>query len=421
MSDSTIHTSAWLINPDTPPLSHGSILIHNGIIRDTGTRDELKSRYNAPVIEHPDCAILPGFVNAHTHLELTHFPSWRIRSNVDYNPRSFTDWIIQLIKICRGLKTDDFRASLAEGLRICAESGTTSVGDIVTRYDLLPVSGVPPIGGTFFLELLGNDPALFDIRIEKALSTADRFTAEGLTPGLSPHAPYSTADRNMALVRDAAALHSLPLAVHISESREETDFIYDARGPLAERFYPFVNWEQFLPPPRHCSSTVLLDRHGLLTPATLAIHCVHLSPADARIIKERGSSICLCPRSNDCLDVGVAPVALYKKLGIPMALGTDSLASNNSLSMWDEMRFALDVFARDLSPEDVFRMATIGGAAALGRADAIGSLEPGKRADFQVVRNIGNEPNGLLERIIGQGRISAVSINGIIDSGCHSG
>jgi cytosine/adenosine deaminase-related metal-dependent hydrolase len=421
MPDTTIHAASWLINPDAPLIAGGAILVRNGCIQATGTRDELKRQYAAPVVEHPDCAILPGFINAHTHLELTHFPSWRLRTHVDYNPRTFTDWIIQLIKICRGLHADDFRASLAEGMRKCAEAGTTSVGDIVTRYDLVPAAGVPPLGGRFFLEVLGNDPARFAHRLEQALETADRLEAEQLTPGLSPHSPYTIAETNMSLVRDAAITRALPQTVHLSESREETDFIHDTSGPLAEEFYPFVDWKQFLAPPRHCSSTELLDRHGLLTPATLAVHCVHVTLADARIIKDRGASICLCPRSNDCLDVGTAPVALFRKLAIPLALGTDSLASNGSLSMWDEMRFALDMFPKELSPADVFRMATTGGAAALRLSDSIGSLEAGKRADFQVVRNIGSGDNNLLERIIGQGRISGVTIKGISDSGCHPG
>ena len=353
---------------------------------------------------------------AHTHLELTHFPSWRIRSHLEYSPRTFADWIIQLVKITRCLHADDFSASRREGMRISVEAGTTAVGDIVTRYDFVPVAGAPPLGGRFFLELIGHEPERFSHRLEQAFAAADRLEAAQLPAGLSPHAPYTLAEKTMELARDAVLSRGLHLAVHISESREETDFIHGSSGSLADVFYPFVGWEQFLTPPRKCSPTALLDRHGLLTPKTMAVHCVHVTPSDARIIKERGSSICLCPRSNDRLDVGIAPVALFNKLEIPLALGTDSLASNDSLSLWDEMRFALDVFAKELSPADVFYMATTGGAAALGLSDSIGSLEPGKRADFQVVRNIGSGENTLLERVIGQGIVSGVCIGGISDS-----
>ncbi len=416
MSDSTIHAAAWLINPDRPPVAGGAVLVQDDLIAATGTLAELKGRYSTAIVEHHDCAILPGFVNAHTHLELTHFPSWRLRTHVDYNPRRFSDWVIQLIKITRGLHTDDFRASLVEGLRKCVESGTTAVGDIVTHYELLPSYAVPPLGGRLFFEALGHEPARFNERLNQALIAAESLGNGHLQAGLSPHAPYTTGEVNLPLIRDVAASRGLPLAVHLSESQAETDFIFDTSGPLADELYPFVGWQQHLTPPRHCSSTELLDRFGLLTSATLAVHCVHVTLADAQLLKQRGVTICLCPRSNDRLDVGRAPLALFRKLGIPLALGTDSLASNDSISLWDEMRFALDLFAGELSPADIFRMVTSDGAAALGLSDRIGSLEVGKRADFQIIRYVGLEENGLLERVIGQGRIADVCIGGVFGS-----
>jgi aminodeoxyfutalosine deaminase len=413
MPDSTIHTAAWLINPDVPPVAGGAILVRDGLVAATGTLAELKSRCPAAVTDHHDCAILPGFVNAHTHLELTHFPSWRLRTHVDYNPRRFSDWIIQLIKITRGLHDEDFRTSLVEGMRKCVESGTTAVGDIITRYDLLTSYDVPPIRGRVFFEALGHDPARFRERLEQALTAADSMREGHLTPGLSPHATYSIGEANLHAIRDAAVSRGLPLAVHISESQAEGDFIFDSSGPLAGELYPFAGWEQYLVPPRHCSSTELLDRHGLLSPSTLAVHCVHINLADAQILKQRGVTVCLCPRSNDLLDVGHAPLALFRKLDIPLALGTDSLASNDSLSLWDEMRFALDLFPEELSPADVFRMATSGGAAALGLSASLGTLEVGKRADFQVISHCGSDEKGLLERVIGQGKIADVYLSGL--------
>ena len=165
-------------------------------------------------------------------------------------------------------------------------------------------------------------------------------------------------------------------------------------------------------PPRHCSSTEFLDRSGLLSPATLAIHCVHVTLSDAETLKQRGVSVVLCPRSNERLDVGKAPLHIFKKLGIPLALGTDSLASNDSLSLWEEMRFALDLFRRDLSPAEAFRMVTSGGAAALGIAASNGSLEPGKWADFQVVGHAGTAAEQVLERVVCEGAVQEVYSGG---------
>jgi cytosine/adenosine deaminase-related metal-dependent hydrolase len=332
---------------------------------------------------------------------------------MSYSPRRFVDWIIQLIKITRNLQAEDFRTSLVEGLRICVEAGTTSVGDVLSRYDLASAYSVPPIGGRIFFEVLGQEAVRFNSRLEQALELCAGQSDSALHSGLSPHTAYTTSENNLHAIRDAVMARSLPLMVHVSESQAESDFIFDSSGPLAEEFYPYVGWEPFLVAPRRCSSTELLDRHGLLTPATLAVHCVHVNLADAHILKQRGTTVCLCPRSNERLDVGKAPVALFKKLAIPLALGTDSLASNDSLSLWDEIRFALDQFADELSPADLFRMATSGGAKALGLSSSVGSLEAGKRADFQVIAQAGADEKGLLERIIGQGRIVDVYLSGL--------
>jgi len=411
MSESTIYAASWLINPDTPPIAGGALLVNGATVAATGTLSELKGAHCAPVVEFPGSAIIPGFVNAHTHLELTHFPSWRLRTHVDYNPSSFVDWIIQLVKIRRGLKDEDILASLREGFRMSLESGTTSVGEIVTNPALAPIYQASPLAGRLFFEMLGHDPDRFRGMLDKALAACGEQTGR-LAVGLSPHSPYTIGEANLALIRETSSSRALPLAIHISESREEAEFIFDTNGPLAEKFYPFVGWQDYLMPPRRCSSTELMDRSGLLTPSTLAIHCVHVTLSDAETLKRRGVSVVLCPRSNDRLDVGKAPLHIFKKLGIPLALGTDSLASNDSLSLWEEMRFSLDLFRNDLSPSDAFRMVTLGGAAALGIETASGSLEPGKRADFQVVGNGGTAAEQVLERVVCEGSVQEVYAGG---------
>lgn len=412
MPDATIHSAAWLINPGKPPVVGGAILVRDGIVEATGTRDELKLRYVADVVEYPDCVILPGFINAHTHLELTHFPSWRLSSAVDYHPRRFTDWMIQLIKVTRGLTADDFPSSVHEGMRMCLESGTTAIGEILGRPELGELYAQSALTGRIYFEVLGQSRARFGEKLDSAVLGAIEHDAGAMATGLSPHSPYTIGERHLPAIREAAAAHALPLAIHLSESAAETNFIFETSGPMATDFYPFVGWERYLTAPRRCSSTELMDRYGLLTPATLAIHCVHLSMADARILKERDVSIALCPRSNERLDVGLAPVSLFKKLGIPLALGTDSLASNDSLSLWDEMRYALDAFPKDFSPADLLRMVTSDGAAALGISEKCGSLEAGKRADFQVVGNVGGEEQGILERLVNVGSLQEVFVGG---------
>lgn len=414
MTATVIHAADWLVSPQAPPLAGGALAVRAGRIVAAGSRAELAAAHGVEVIDHPCCAILPGFVNAHTHLELSHFPAWRLRNHVEYHPRRFVDWIIQLIKVKRGLTLEDMQASAREGIRICLESGTTAVGEIVTTRALTDLYCTSRLAGRLYYELLGHDQPRFRTALEQAAEAGRAVGGSAFAAGLSPHAPYTIAEENLALAGEAAQTTGLPLAIHLAESDEETAFIFDSSGPLAETLYPYVGWERYLKPPRHCSPTELLDRAGLLTPQTLAVHCVHLTLADAQLLKQRGVSVALCPRSNERLDVGRAPVALLRKLGIPLALGTDSLASNDSLSLWDEVRFALDAFPTELSPADVLNMATLGGANALGIASGHGSLEPGKYANFQVVDGgeAGAESGRVVERIVFEGVVRDVYVAG---------
>lgn len=360
---------------------------------------------------------MPGFVNAHTHLELTHFPAWRLRDGLDYHPRGFVDWIIQMIKVRRGVTVEETRISLKAGIKACLRSGTTAVGDIVTSPDLLSAYHGAPIGGRLYLELIGQDRQLFEPRLTKAVE-ASKTVNGNRQPGLSPHAPYTLNSSLLPDIAAAADQMQLPLSLHLAESREESDLLFDSTGPLAEEMYPLVGWQDYLPAPRRTTPARFFDDGGLLGPTTLAVHGVQLTPADAALLKERGVAICLCPRSNERLAVGTAPVHLFDKLGIPLCLGTDSLASNDSLSLWDEIRFALDRYRGELGPERLLEMATIGGAAGIGLADYAGMLETGKRADFQVLQLDGH---CTAERLLDAGRVDAVylqgSLAGLDDSG----
>jgi aminodeoxyfutalosine deaminase len=415
INNSFIVAGSWLVSPGRDPIVGGAMLVRDGLICEVGTLSELKSGHSLPVADYPGCVLLPGFVNAHTHLELTHFPSWRLKAGMDYHPRRFVDWIIQLIKVKRALTVEDYRSSVHEGMRICLESGTTAIGEIVSNPAVAGCYAGLDLTGRLYFEVLGQDPVRFNAMLSRAQDAAKHDVPGNYLPGLSPHAPYTIADGHYPAIRAAGEADRLPFAIHLSESAEETEFVFSTAGQLAEVFYPHVSWDQYLMPPRKCSSTELLARSGMLRPGSMAIHCVHVSLADAEILKKHGVRIVLCPRSNERLSVGRAPVALFRKLAIPLALGTDSLASNDSLSIWDEIRFAHDVYQGVLSPADLFGMATVGGAEALGISDLTGSLEVGRRADFQVVQLNSHAVTaaGLLERVIGQGRPEEVYLAGV--------
>jgi cytosine/adenosine deaminase-related metal-dependent hydrolase len=414
MNDITLYTASWLYNPDRPPIAGGAVAVQDGRILAVGPATELVMRFGPPRADFPDCVIMPGFVNAHTHLELTHFPAWRLRGGMDYHPHRFVDWIVQLVKVRRGVKPEEVQESLKAGIAACLRAGTTCVGDIVSSPDLLTVFGNSPLAGRFYLELIGQEPALFEPRLYAALAAAGR-AAGSLVSGLSPHAPYTLAADLLPGIAMASQQHGLPLSVHLAESVDEDRLLFDSTGPLAEELYPLVGWQGYLPPARRTTPARFFDAGGLLSPATLAIHCVQLTPADAQLLKARGVTICLCPRSNERLAVGRAPVQLFKKLGIPLCIGTDSLASNDSLSLWDELRFALDAYAGALTPDELLQLATSGGAAGLGLSATVGTLEEGKRADLQVVTLAGQVQglgSNLAELLLRSGRPAEVLAGG---------
>ena len=405
-----VYAASYLLPVEGPPIAGGALAVEAGEIVAVGTLDLLTAVCPGEVTEFPGGVIMPGLVNAHCHLELTHFPAWVLRHGMGYSPRTFVDWLIQVVKVKRGVTADDLRLSLREGMRISLESGTTAVGEILSRRDLLPLYGASPLAGRLSFEAIGQDPVRWRGLLEE-LAQALGEPMGGFLPGVSPHTPYTVSEEFGRELGVRLREWEVPCTLHCAESAAEEAFLFDTSGPLAELFYPHVHWEQYLPPPRKSTPVRYLDRLGLLTPGTAAVHCVHVTPADAEILKARGVSVVLCPRSNDQLDVGTAPAHLYKKLGIPLALGTDSLASNDSLSLFDEARFAAERWPGLFPPEELLYLITLGGARALGLEDLTGSLVPGKRADFLVVEAAGT-PEQLPERIIHEGRLREVYAQG---------
>lgn len=407
-----IYAASYLLPINSPPIEGGAIAVENGIIRAVGYLSELRKKYSVPVHEFPGGVLLPGLVNAHTHLELTHFPEWLLKNSFDITNGSYVDWIMQVIKVKRLVGVEELTASLLQGLDRSLQSGTTMVGDILSERRLIPIYGDTPLTGRVFLEFIGQDRCRFSPFLDSLDNDLDSVRSNFL-PGLAPHSPFTVSSGLLKSLLSFARRRNIPVTMHLSESDDESSFFSSATGRIAQELYPFVGWGAYLSEPLGITSTEWLDSAGALAPDFLAVHGVHLSPVDIEMIKQRGGSVVLVPRSNNYLDVGKAPVEELLQADVPLSLGTDSLASNDSLSLWDEMKFLLDAFPRSFSPEDALRMATMGGAKALKRYRESGSLETGKRADF-IVMTIGNltASRKIYERLIEDSKLLGVWCGG---------
>ena len=322
--------------------------------------------------------IMPGLVNAHTHLELTSAAA-RISPGA-----GFTGWLLQVIERRREMSERDRVESTREGARLALLSGTTLIGDISSGGPAAGVLHAIAARRVVFFETLALAPERAATAWRKTRSMLERALAAGLlSPGVSPHAPYSVSPGLYRLAAGFALSRRLRLCTHAAETRAEAEFL--ARG--TGEFTPFLERLGSLPPGWEAPALgpiAYLDRLGVLGGRTLLIHCNYLSTEDVARIRRRRCSVVFCPRSHARFGHRHHPVRRLLDAGVNVALGTDSLASNDSLSMLDEMRYLFRC-RKDLNASEIVRMATVGGAAALGQGRLCGRLGQGFSADMTVL------------------------------------
>jgi aminodeoxyfutalosine deaminase len=372
-------TAQFVLPVSQPPIRDGALLI-DGCIRAVGPRAVLKKGY--PGVRWVDLGtaiLLPGLVNVHTHLELS-----ALRGRIPPG-HSFVDWVINLLETRSSLTSETYTRAVEQGITELVRSGTTCVGEVSSTgasFAGLKKSG---LRGVVYHEVVGPDDARADGIAEMAFGHLEvmREGARGglLEIGISPHAVYSVSPRLFDQCRQLQQRLGLKTAIHTAESPAEMEYLQSATGEIRTRLLPATGWGEIPPPALGTTPVNYLSRVGVLDPRCLLVHAVHLTEEDLEIVAQSGVAVAHCPRSNAYLEVGRAPLKTLRDRRIPVGLGTDSLASNDSLSLWDEIRFAHQVHSGLLSPAEWIGMATVGGAQALGLAAEIGTLDPGKQAD----------------------------------------
>jgi cytosine/adenosine deaminase-related metal-dependent hydrolase len=376
----------YLMTMAGPVIENGALLVRDGRILSAGIHAEtVRQAPDCPVTDFGETVLLPPLANAHAHLELTHYPFWSDTVPVR-GDGGFTDWLLHVIEVLRGVPVEAFAESLSDGIGQALRSGTGAVGDVVSRLSGLGAYGGCPLRGRLFLETLGTDPD----RNRQALATLRARISQpppgAMRYGIAPHALYSLSPDYLDDIAALAHSVDLPQSLHFLESPQEREFLLTAGGPLADRLYPRVGWQDRLPRPLDDDPGPWLVRRGCLRPGDLLVHGVQVTDKDIAAIARQRLTVVLCPRSNHRLGVGRAPVARYRAAGVSLVLGTDSLASNDSLSLWDEIAFARRCFGPVLGPPELLAMATSQGARALGLAGEMGVLRAGYGAHFQVMK-----------------------------------
>jgi aminodeoxyfutalosine deaminase len=363
----------------------------------------------AEIVDWGSAVLIPGLVNAHTHLELTCLHGQLVRFS------SFFDWISQLIERRREWTSKEYSESAREGAQMCLSSGTTLVGDISASGASWEALKPLALRKVVFEEALSFLPESVNQTLASLQARLKRGRRDKLLRiGVSPHAPYSVSPELYRAIASLAREKELPLATHLAETREELEFLRSGTGPI-KSFLESVNaWPKDWTPPG-VDPVSYLEQSGVLETPVLLIHCNYLDGDSMRKILRSRSSVVYCPRSHNFFGHKDHPVRELLDLGVNVALGTDSLASNDSLSVLDEMRFLFGS-RKDLKAVEIFRMATLNGAAALGFGSALGRLRRGYWADMTILRLADDPgPKNLVSQILeGAGECEATVIGGNI-------
>ncbi len=374
-----IHACRWLLPIDGPPLEWAWIETTHGVIRRFG-----QGAPPAPAVDLGEVAVLPGFVNAHTHLEL----AWM--AGLVPPADSMVGWIRAMAAMRASGRSGGFSqeaAAVTAAAATMRASGTVLVGDISNTLISPLFIAAAGLGGMVFHELIGFNALDADAMVSASIDKLDliaRVLVESEMPvyvTISAHAPYSVAP---AVFREIAErVDGGPLSLHLGESVEEIEFLRTGGGPMRELLEDFGVWTSAWRAPgtgpvEYVAST------GYVRPGLMAVHGVHLTDEELGRLRDAGATLVTCPRSNLWVGAGMPRVSHFYASGVPVAIGTDSLASVDSLSMFDELA-ELRRIAPDVAAASLLASATKVGAEALGFGDTHGTIARDKAATLTVV------------------------------------
>ncbi len=387
----TIYAAKWVMPISAPAIQDGAVAVEGEKIAGVGTLAELAKTFaDSLVNDFGDAAILPGFINCHSHLELS-----VMRGFLEHEESDFFAWLKKLtIARMMRMTEDDLRASATWGAIEAARAGVTCVAD-ASESASQSMKALSDVGlrGIVFQESFGPDPSLANENFELLRTKIEQLRElenARVNVGVSPHAPYTVSGVQLEMISRYAIEEKLRLMIHAAESEAETDLLRDGTGPFADGLlHRGFDWKA-----PGVSTIKYLDQCGILDTKPLLAHCIRVDDDDLAILSRKDARIAHCPKSNAKLGHGRAPLPAFLRHNIKTGLGSDSVASNNSCDMLEEARFAVLISRieeddgagyRIVSADDVLHMATRGGARALGLDHEVGALAAGLQADLAIV------------------------------------
>jgi cytosine/adenosine deaminase-related metal-dependent hydrolase len=366
----------WVVPVTSDPIENGAVLVEDGRIVAIGPDTKVSSPAELTTRHLGDCALLPGLINTHTHLELT-----ALRGLVPGT--AFPRWVGSIRRIKDQMTPAQFQAGARWGVLEHLALGATTIGD--TGSTGAAARAMLSLGarGVAYQEVFGPDPGQCEASLaglRRDLAALDREAAsDRVHIGVSPHAPYTVSRQLAGAVASLARIQQRRIAMHVAESAEEMQFIEAGQGAFAEHLRG-----RSIPVTTYGVSPVqwALDT-GLAQGRPLLIHCVHIDRHDAQAIARCDASVAHCPWSNQLLGVGRADLALLRAEGVRVGVGTDSVAAGNGFDLFHELRLA--AMGAPMSPRERLAMITCDAADALGIPDA-GRIEPGAYADLIAVQ-----------------------------------
>jgi cytosine/adenosine deaminase-related metal-dependent hydrolase len=378
--------ASWVLPIAGPPIRDGWVSVDEGRIVAVGRQSAVEAADRA--IESGGArdlgrvVVMPGLVNAHIHLELSY-----LRGQVP-PAANFVSWI-RTVMAARRERPDPSGAEIVDalqnGIAEAVRCGTALVGDIsntLITFDPLTRSDLAAV---VFFELIGfnvEDPRQF---VEEAARRLEALaSSDTVRTSLAAHAPYSVAPLVLRAIREAVNRDPLaPCSVHLAESAEELEFMASGGGAWRALLEDLGSWDPLWEPPGG-SPVEYLDDLDFLDRRVLAVHGVQMTAVDLERLSAHGTTLVACPRSNRYTGAGVPPIEAFYGAGVPVAVGTDSLASTPDLSLFAELA-AMRAIAPSVPAAALLDSATRVGARALGFHADYGTIEPGRRARLLAV------------------------------------